>query len=40
MVIPIFKECDVNDPNNRRPISLVSNLGKIFTNILNNRWLS
>ena len=37
--MPIFKKGDINDPNNYRAINFVSNLGKQFTNILNQRLL-
>ena len=37
VIIPIFKKGDKNNVNNYRGISLVSNLGKLFTSILNER---
>ena len=36
-IIPVFKKGDINDPQNYRGITLVSSLGKLFTNILNKR---
>lgn len=39
IIIPIFKKGDVNSTDNYRGISLMSNLGKIFTGILNSRLL-
>lgn len=39
-LVPVFKSGDVNDPGNYRGISLVSNLGKLFTSILNLRLLT
>jgi hypothetical protein len=37
-IIPIYKnKGDSNDPNNFRPITLVSCLGKLFTAILSER---
>ena len=35
MLVPIFKSGEVNDAANYRGISLVSNLGKVFTSVLN-----
>ena len=37
VIIPVFKKGDINDLNNYRGISLVSNLGKLFTAVLNQR---
>lgn len=37
VIIPLFKKCNTNDVNNYMGITLVSNLAKIFTNVLNNR---
>ena len=37
VIIPIFKKGDKDNVNNYRGISLVSNLGKLFTSILNER---
>jgi hypothetical protein len=37
-IIPLYKnKGDSVDPNNYRPITLISCLGKLFTSILNNR---
>ena len=36
-IVPIFKKGDKNDTNNYRGITLTSNLGKLFTSILNLR---
>lgn len=36
-VIPIHKKGDTNDPNNYRGITLLSNLGKLFTSVLTKR---
>jgi hypothetical protein len=38
-IVPIFKKGDATNPNNYRGISIVSNLGKLFTSILNRRLL-
>ena len=38
MILPIFKnKGSPRDPSNYRPITLISCLGKVFTQILNNR---
>ena len=34
---PIYKTGDKNNPENHRPITLLSCLGKLFTAVLNNR---
>ena len=39
ILIPIFKKGNMNDPNNYRGISLVSNFGKLFTSVLNQRLI-
>ena len=39
VIIPVFKKGDINDLNNYRGISLVSNLGKLFTAVLNQRLI-
>ncbi|VDI05178.1 Hypothetical predicted protein [Mytilus galloprovincialis] len=39
ILIPIFKKGNVLDPNNYRGISLVSNFGKLFTSVLNQRLI-
>ena len=36
-IIPIHKKGDINDPSNYRGITLLSCLGKLFTNVINNR---
>lgn len=36
-IVPIHKKGDINDTNNYRGITLVSNLGKIFTSVLTKR---
>ncbi|MES9885167.1 MAG: reverse transcriptase family protein [Sedimenticola sp.] len=36
-IIPIYKKGDPMEPNNYRPITLLSCLGKLFTSILNTR---
>ena len=33
-IIPIFKADDVEDPNNYRPISLLSNFNRIFEKLI------
>ena len=38
-VIPLFKNCDMNDFTNYRPISLVSQFSKILENIFHNRMM-
>ena len=40
IIVPIFKKGEKNDPANYRGITLVSCLGKLFTNILNERLKS
>jgi len=40
VIVPIFKKGDTNDTNNYRGISLVSNLGKLFTYVINQRLLT
>ena len=40
LVIPVPKSGDLSDPNNYRPIVLVSVLSKLFTSILTERLLS
>ena len=40
IIVPIFKKGDKNDPANYRGITLVSCLGKLFNNILNERLKS
>ena len=37
VLVPIFKRGNPEDPNNCRGISLVSNFGKLFTSVLNQR---
>ena len=37
VLVPIFKRGNPEDPNNCRGISLVSNFGKLFTFVLNQR---
>ena len=37
VIVPVHKKGDVNDPLNYRGITLVSCLGKLFTNIINER---
>jgi hypothetical protein len=39
IIIPVFKKGDVNEPKNYRGISLVSHVGKLFTGLLNKRFL-
>ena len=39
-VIVIPKSCDLTDPNNYRPIILVSVVSKLFTSILTSRLLA
>ena len=39
VIIPVFKKGDINDLNNYRCLSLVSNLGKMFTAVLNQRLI-
>jgi exonuclease III len=38
-IVPILKKGDASNPNYYRGISIVSNLGKLFTSILNRRLL-
>ncbi|CAC5367839.1 unnamed protein product [Mytilus coruscus] len=40
ILIPIFKKDNVLDPNNYRGISLVSNFGKLFSSVLNQRLIN
>ena len=37
IIVPIHKKGDVNNPGNYRGIALLSNIGKIFTKIVNKR---
>ena len=39
VLIPVFKKGDSSDPANYRGISLVSNLAKLFTSIINSRLI-
>ena len=39
-VIPVFKTGDREEPDNYRPISLISNIAKIFEKLLHSRILS
>ena len=39
IIVPIFKKSDLSNPNNYRGITLVSNVCKLFTAILNKRLL-
>ena len=39
-IIPIFKADDVEDPNNYRPISLLSNFNRIFEKLIYVRMSS
>ncbi|VDI01281.1 Hypothetical predicted protein [Mytilus galloprovincialis] len=39
VLIPVFKKGDSSDPSNYRGISLVSNLAKLFTSIINSRLI-
>jgi hypothetical protein len=39
VMVPVFKRGDPSDPKNFRGISLVSCLTKLFTNIINNRFI-
>lgn len=39
ILVPVFKSGEVNDPANYRGTSLIGNLGKLFTIILNLRLL-
>ena len=39
VIVPIFKKGDNKNPDNYRGISLVSNMAKLFTSILNTRLL-
>jgi hypothetical protein len=39
MASVVFKKGDVNEPKNYRGISLVSHVGKLFTGLLNKRFL-
>ena len=36
-ITPIFKSNDPSDPNNYRGITITSNLGKLFNNVLNTK---
>ena len=38
-IVPTFKNGNYDDPNNYRGISLLSSLGKLFYDVLNNRLL-
>eukprot|EP00105_Crassostrea_gigas_P042815 XP_019926963.1 PREDICTED: uncharacterized protein LOC109619995 [Crassostrea gigas] len=40
IIVPVFKKGDKSDPNNYRGISLVSNMCKLFTSVLNNRLIT
>ena len=39
IILPVFKKGNVNEVKNYRGISLISNLGKLFTSVLNQRLL-
>ena len=39
IILTVFKKGIVNDVKNYRGISLISNLGKLFTSVLNQRLL-
>ena len=39
-IVPIFKSDDMEDPNNYRPISLLSNFNRIFEKIIYTRMVS
>lgn len=39
IIVPVYKKGDCTNPDNYRGISLVSNMAKLFTSILNNRLL-
>ena len=39
-IVPVFKKGDPNNARNYRGISLISNLTKLFTSVLNNRLLT
>ena len=39
-IVPIFKSGDVEDPNNYRPISLLSNFNRIFEKLVYTRMIS
>ena len=39
IILPVFKKGNVNEVKNYRGISLISNLGKSFTSVLNQRLL-
>ena len=37
VIIPIYKSASLRSPENYRPITILSCIGKLFTSILNNR---
>ena len=39
-VVPVYKAKEKHDPSNYRPISLISNLAKIYEKILHNRLMN